>query len=154
MIQNYPPARLGHTAFFKGLNAIFSTTLTIKLLVMLALILVGTSNRLRSQTQAALLFESATQQGLQEAFYKNNITKTANNFIYTAGASLNASGNCDIIVTKHSHANVEIWTQVWANANYDGLDIAADLAIASNGNVTIVGSNCNSNRLKISKNKM
>jgi Secretion system C-terminal sorting domain/Beta-propeller repeat len=140
MIKLYPPHRVRPFGSMHFNKATVKYTRTFKYLVMLFLILVGTTNRLWSQTQATLLFESAAQQGVQEAFYKNNITKSANNFIYTAGASLNASGNYDIIVTKHSQANVEIWTQVWANANYDGLDMAADLAIDSNGDIILVGS--------------
>lgn len=140
MIQNYPPPTgFGLSAIDTRTRATVPFTRTFKLLGMLLLILVGTNTTLRSQTQGALLFDSATQQGVQEAFYKNNITKTSNNIIYTTGATLNASGQYDIIVTKHNNANVEQWTQVWSNSLYSGLDMASDLTIDANGDVIVVG---------------
>ncbi len=140
MITNYQCFALLSNSANKHANFfIFSVRKLLNLPFIFLLITQFFSPALRAQQQAALLFENATQQGVQEALYKNNITKTANNFIYTTGASLNASGNYDIIVTKHNNANVEQWTQTWSNAAYDGLDMAADLTIDSNGDIIVVG---------------
>jgi hypothetical protein len=105
----------------------------------MTLLFVFSIKPLQAQQQGALLFDSESQTGVQEAMYKNNITKSANNFIYTTGSSLNASGQYDIILTKHTTANVEVWTQIWTHPNFDGLDMAADLTIDSNGDIVIVG---------------
>jgi hypothetical protein len=140
MITNYQsPALLSDSANKHANSFIFSVRKLLNLPFIVLLITQFFSPALRAQQQAALLFENATQQGVQEALYKDNITKSANDFIYTAGASINASGNYDIIVTKHNNANVELWTQVWSNTAYDGLDMAADLTIDSNGDIIVVG---------------
>jgi hypothetical protein len=72
---------------------------------------------------------------VQEAMYKNNITKSANNFIFTTGSKLNASAQYDIILTNHTTAHVEVWSQIWTHPNFDGLDMAADLTIDCNADI-------------------
>jgi Secretion system C-terminal sorting domain len=42
-------------------------------------------------------------------------------------------------MSKHNNANVEQWTQIWSNSAFDGLDMAADLTIDSNGDIILVG---------------
>jgi hypothetical protein len=79
-----PPTALSLSA--KKRSGVFSFSLPkLPIRYLMALLMVSIfSPSLDAQQQAALLFENATQQGVQEAFYKNNITKSANNFIYTA----------------------------------------------------------------------
>ncbi|HTF03009.1 MAG TPA: T9SS type A sorting domain-containing protein [Bacteroidia bacterium] len=59
-------------------------------------------------------------------------------FYYTAGATINSSGNYDMIVSKMSASGSILWTQTY-NGSGNGNDYATDVQIDAVGNVYIAG---------------
>jgi hypothetical protein len=90
------------------------------------------------QQQTAIFLDAASASGVQQMFYKTSIAKNASNDVFTCGATINGSGNYDILLTKHNSANVLQWSATFAGS-YGGDDYAADIALDASGNVYVVG---------------
>ncbi|MGZ4075489.1 MAG: DUF7948 domain-containing protein [Bacteroidia bacterium] len=88
------------------------------------------------------LFNWSTTSGTQN-FFEKNITKTdGSGNVYTAGATLTAAGDYDILLTKTNQGGTILWTkQVDGSAHYH--DMATDVYIDASSNVYITGTICN-----------
>lgn len=71
-------------------------------------------------------------------FYKTSVLRGTDGFNYVCGATLNAGGNYDMLLTKMTSHNVVVWTQQYAGAA-GGDDFAADLVQDGAGNIIITG---------------
>ncbi len=71
-------------------------------------------------------------------FYKTSVLRGTDGFNYVCGATLNSSGNYDMLLTKMTGHNVVVWTQQYAGAS-GGDDFAADLVQDGAGNIIITG---------------
>jgi len=80
----------------------------------------------------------ATYKGTQNMFYKNFTTTDLNRNVFVAGATLNAAGNYDILLTKYDAEGVEQWTQQYAGSG-NGDDAATSLCFDNNGNIYLTG---------------
>jgi len=89
--------------------------------------------------QTTEVFEDwATYKGTQNMFFKNFTTTDLNRNVFVAGATLNASGDYDILLTKYDTEGVEQWTQQYAGAG-NGDDVATSLCFDNNGNIYLTG---------------
>jgi hypothetical protein len=91
------------------------------------------------QQQTAIFLDAASASGVQQMFYKTSIARNASNDVFTCGATINGSGNYDILLTKHNSANVLQWSATFAGS-YGGGDYASDIALDALGNIYVVGS--------------
>lgn len=103
-------------------------------------LLVNLGSSLGAQQQTAMLFESASQTGVQEMFYKNDaVLNTIDSHIYSCGSTLNSNGTYDILITKHNGSNVLIWSVTYSGSgNYH--DYASKITFDTSGNILVVGS--------------
>jgi uncharacterized delta-60 repeat protein len=76
--------------------------------------------------------------GTQNFFYKTETKVDASNNIYIAGATLNGSGNYDILLVKYNSSGVAQWT-VQYNGDGNWHDVATGLYIDGSANVYITG---------------
>jgi uncharacterized delta-60 repeat protein len=76
--------------------------------------------------------------GSQYFFYKNVTKIDASNNVYVAGATVNGSGNYDILIAKYNSSGVQQWIQQYNGAG-NGDDIATALFVDANSNVYITG---------------
>lgn len=92
------------------------------------------------QAQQVEVFEEwSSPGGVQEFFYKN-VTKTdAARNVYVAGATLNSSGDYDLLITKYNQRGEQLWTNTIAGSG-GGHDFATDLDFDHSGNVVVGGS--------------
>lgn len=91
-----------------------------------------------SQPNLKVFQEWTTNLGTQHFFHKN-VTKTdASDNVYVAGATVNASGNYDILVTKYNrHGNLEWTQQIDGDDHFH--DFATALYINDTGTVYVTG---------------
>lgn len=90
-----------------------------------------------SNAQTTIPFEDwVSTAGSQNFFYKN-VTRTYGLDTYVAGATVNDSGNYDILLVKYGSSGAINWT-VQYNGAGNGTDMAADLLVDANG-VFLVG---------------
>jgi hypothetical protein len=89
------------------------------------------------QSQQAFL-ESYGGTGTQEMFYKTSVLRSTDGYNYVSGATLNSSGNYDMLLTKMTGNNTVVWTQQYAGAA-GGNDFAAELVQDGAGNIIITG---------------
>ena len=108
-----------------------------KKLVLFMGMLLGTAVSMHSQSVVTPLQDWSTSSGSQTFFYKN-VTKTSGANTFVAGATLNSSGNYDILVTKLAQNGSTLWTAQY-NGSANGQDMATDLYIDASGNVYITG---------------
>lgn len=83
--------------------------------------------------------EWTTTTGTQNLFYKN-VTQIDPNTseIYVAGATMNGSGNYDILVSKFASNGAYIWSQQ-VNGYANQGDFATALVVTDSGNVVVTG---------------
>lgn len=99
---------------------------------------------LPSQAQVSTLkvFEDwTTASGTQNTFQRSVVHSrsfSGTTYYYTAGATLNGSGNYDMLVQKLNTAGAVIWSQTYDGPGH-GNDVAADVQIDAVGNVYIAG---------------
>jgi hypothetical protein len=75
----------------------------------------------------------------QQVFDYENATVTDNLYnVYVAGATLNASGDYDLLLVKYDKYGTELWSETWAGAA-NGHDLAGDLIIDSSGDLIVTG---------------
>jgi hypothetical protein len=90
--------------------------------------------------QNAKVFEEwATPDGTQNFFSRASVMTDGSGNVYVAGATLNGSGDYDLLVSKYSGNGVLLW-----NDQYDGTgngdDFATSLVVDELGNVFVTGS--------------
>ena len=105
--------------------------------VIFTAILGVTSN---AQNPSLRVFEDwNSQAGTQNMFQRSVVrTEPGTTNYFLAGATLNAGGNYDLLVTKYNAGGAVIWSQQ-VNGNGNGDDYAADLQIDNSGNVIVTG---------------
>jgi uncharacterized delta-60 repeat protein len=96
-----------------------------------------------SQSVLTTLKEWEKDAGTLHTFAYKNVYKTdiAGN-IYIAGATINSSGNYDILLIKYNSKGVPQWSQQY---NGGANDAASALTLDTNGNIYLTGSTTNSN---------
>ena len=88
------------------------------------------STTLFSQAQPMAFEDWKTTTGTQNFFYKN-ITKTDGlGNVYVAGATVNGSGNTDILLAKYDKSGIQLWIQQYAGSA-NGIDFASDLVVTN-----------------------
>lgn len=75
---------------------------------------------------------------MQELFCKNSVQRSSDGYIYICGATLNADGNYDVILTKMTANNESIWSVTYAGMA-GGDDFASDLVIDNSGDIIVTG---------------
>jgi len=88
------------------------------------------STMLFSQAQQKAFLDWSTSTGTQNFFYKN-VVKTDGSDVYIAGATMNGSGNLDILVAKYNSSGTQVWIQQYAGTG-NGIDFASDMVISGN----------------------
>ncbi|MCC6447753.1 MAG: SBBP repeat-containing protein, partial [Chitinophagaceae bacterium] len=107
-----------------------------KNIVLICLVLI--SNILFGQSNPNVFEDWRTTTGVQ-AFFHKSVTKTdVNNNVYVAGATLNGSGNYDVLVAKYDVNGIQQWIHQ-INGAADDQDFATALALDNNSNVYITG---------------
>ncbi|MFK7756707.1 MAG: T9SS type A sorting domain-containing protein [Flavobacteriales bacterium] len=101
-------------------------------------LLVFLSNNLYAQFTSQAFFEGYGTRGLQEMFYKSSVIQSSNGYTYMCGASINTSGDYDMLLTKFDSQQQEVWSVTYAGLT-GGDDYAADLIEDANGNIFITG---------------
>ncbi len=95
-----------------------------------------------SQTPQKIAIEEwATTGGTQNSFQRSIVrSKTISGIVYyyTAGATINSSGNYDMLITKQNSSGNVLWTNTYAGSG-NGDDFATDVQIDNVGNVYITG---------------
>ncbi len=91
-----------------------------------------------AQQQEFVLQKWAGSSGTQNFFYKNITKKDASNNTYTAGATLNSSGNYDLLLVKYNSSGTVSWTKQYNGAG-GGHDMATGVHIDGSGNVYVTG---------------
>ncbi|HTF05793.1 MAG TPA: SBBP repeat-containing protein, partial [Bacteroidia bacterium] len=95
---------------------------------------------LNAQTPQAQVFQEWTSTAGAQSFFQKSVTKTdASSNVFIAGASLNSSGDYDIMVAKYSPDGYLYWYNQYAGGG-NGNDFATALTIDGSGNVIITGS--------------
>lgn len=87
------------------------------------------STMLFSQAVPTAFEEWNTTAGTQNFYYKP-VVKVDGTDTYIAGATMNASGNLDILVAKYNSGGHQVWIQQYAGSA-NSMDFAADMAISS-----------------------
>ncbi|MFN8714367.1 MAG: T9SS type A sorting domain-containing protein [Bacteroidota bacterium] len=95
-----------------------------------------------SQNPSVKVFEdwnttSGTQNNFQRSIVRSKSLGGAV-YYYTAGSTLNSSGNYDIFIQKKNASGMILWTQTYSGAG-NGNDNASDVQIDAAGNVYICG---------------
>ncbi len=109
------------------------------LLLLLAITLMhNRSAEIFAQQSEELFFENYASFATQEMYYKSSLIKGSDGYIYSCGATLNAQGNYDMILSKLTSANELVWNAVYAGTS-GGDDFASDLVQDSQGNIIITG---------------
>ncbi|MFN9800727.1 MAG: hypothetical protein ACK54P_11995 [Bacteroidota bacterium] len=108
----------------------------LQFILIIGLLLINQAVHSQQSSQAFLESYGAT--GTQEMFYKTSVLRGTDGFNYVCGATLNSSGNYDMLLTKMTGHNVVVWTQQYAGAS-GGDDFAADLVQDGAGNIIITG---------------
>lgn len=91
--------------------------------------------------QTQILQEWTSKSGSQNTFQRSVIRSkvlAGNTYYYQAGATINSSGNYDMLVEKMSASGSLIWAKTYNGAG-NGDDIATDVQIDAIGNVYICG---------------
>lgn len=91
-----------------------------------------------TQQSSNAFLESYGTTGVQEQFYKNSVLRSTDGNTYICGATINANGDYDMLLTKLNSSNVQVWSVTYAGSA-GGDDFAADLVQDSGGNIIITG---------------
>lgn len=95
-------------------------------------------SHLFAQQSEQVFLESYGSTGVQEAFYKSSVLRGTDGFLYLCGATLNASGNYDMLLTKMSSQNAVLWSVTYGGTA-GGDDFAADLVQDGAGHIIVTG---------------
>ncbi len=100
------------------------------------------SKNIQAQNPVTKVFEDwSTTSGTQNEFIKAQVrTATLSGTVYSfvVGSTINSSGNYDILVEKLGPSGNLIWASQYDGPGH-GNDVGADVGIASNGEVYVVG---------------
>ncbi len=104
------------------------------------LFFVGVLVSISSYSQSVLhVFEDWSSTAGSQNFFHKNVTKTdGSSNVYVAGATLNGSGNYDILLAKYNSSGVQQWI-VQYNGTGNNHDAAIGLYIDGSSNVYITG---------------
>jgi uncharacterized delta-60 repeat protein len=91
-----------------------------------------------AQSQLKVFPDWSSTTGSQNFFYKNVVKTDGSGNVYIAGATINGSGNYDILVAKFDPQGKQLWIQQYNGAG-NGNDVATGLYIDGSGNVYITG---------------
>ncbi len=105
--------------------------------IITACVLLGISQA-HSQSSFTYLLDGESSSGMQQMFYKNKVLKSGN-YTYICGATINSSGNYDMLLSKFDALADTLMWSVNYNGSYNGDDYAADIAVDGSGNIIIVG---------------
>lgn len=106
--------------------------------LLLSFLLIAICYMAKSQAELNVFEEWTTNAGSQNFFHKA-ITKTdGSGNVYVAGATVNGSGNYDILVAKYNSGGVQQWIQQYNGyGNYH--DVATAVFVDGSGNVYLTG---------------
>jgi uncharacterized delta-60 repeat protein len=105
---------------------------------LMIVLLVAISYLANAQAQLHVFEEWTTDAGTQNFFHKG-VTKTdGSGNVYVAGATLNGSGNYDILVAKYNSSGIQQWIQQH-NGYSNNHDFATAIFIDNSGNVYVTG---------------
>lgn len=107
--------------------------------IILSAILVMVITNCYAQTQTLVSEAWASDKGTQNFFQRNMTVTDANLNVYVAGATLNANGNYDLLLTKYDDKGDEQWTKQ-VDGNGHGDDFATAVFIDGSSNVYVTGS--------------
>ncbi len=110
---------------------------TIRLTLMLCLVLSSMTTTYAQFSKRAYL-EKFQIKGKQAIAFKSSIIKGNDGYIYICGATLNTNGDYDMILTKYTAQNQEVWTRTYGGIA-NGNDFATDLVQDTDGNIVITG---------------
>jgi hypothetical protein len=99
--------------------------------------LLSRSETVNAQSELKVFEEWGTTEGTQNFFYRNVVKTDASGNVYIAGATVNDTGNYDILVAKYNRRGGLEWLQQYDGGFGD--DIATALVVDRNGNVYITG---------------
>lgn len=102
------------------------------------LLLLSNANLLRSQSELHIFTEWASSAGSQNFFHKSRTKTDGSGNVYVAGATVNSSGNYDILVAKYNSSGVQQWIQQY-NGYENYHDFATEVCVDGSGNVYITG---------------
>jgi hypothetical protein len=105
--------------------------------IILVSILIFISLCVNSQT-LKVFEEWTTSNGTQNMFLETFTKTDANRNVYVGGATINSSGDYDILLTKYDSRGTLMWTEQYAGAGY-GDDAAAAICFGDSGNVYLTG---------------
>jgi subtilisin family serine protease len=91
-----------------------------------------------AQLQHLVSEEWADDKGTQDFFQKSVTQTDVYRNVYIAGATLNGSGDYDLLLTKYDSQGSELWTQQ-VNGNGNGNDFATAVFIDASLNVYVTG---------------
>ncbi len=95
------------------------------------------SNKITAQNP--VVFEDwTTANGTQNMFVKSFTETDANKNVYIGGATVNGSGDYDMLLSKYDPRGVLLWTQQYGGAG-NGDDGASAICFGDSGNVYITG---------------
>jgi hypothetical protein len=91
-------------------------------------------------SQELKVFEEwTTGNGVQEMFLETFTETDASNNVYVGGATMNSSGDYDMILSKYNNRGVLLWTETYAGTA-GGDDVAAAMCFGTNGEIFVTGS--------------
>ncbi len=93
---------------------------------------------LRSQSELHIFTEWASSAGSQNFFHKSRTKTDGSGNVYVTGATVNSSGNYDILVAKYNSSGVQQWIQQY-NGYENYHDFATAVFVDASGNVYITG---------------
>ncbi len=110
----------------------------LRLMIMLWGLVIFVTNTSYSQTVKRAYLENFVRKGEQNIAYKSSMIKGNDGHVYICGATINVYGNYDMILTKFTRQNEEVWTRTFGGT-FNGNDFASDLAQDAYGNIIITG---------------
>jgi hypothetical protein len=111
--------------------------------VLLAILLLGSSYCYCQTPQSMNFLDWDANTGSQN-FFQKNISKTdGSGNVYVCGATINGSGDYDLLVAKYNSSGVQQWINQYAGAA-GGNDFATAMWIDGSSNVYVTGSTLNS----------
>lgn len=102
-----------------------------------------------SQSELKVFEDWTTTAGTQHFFHRNVTQTDISGNVFVAGATMNSSGNYDILVAKYNSGGVQQWIrQINGDGNYQ--DFATALYVTDSGTVYVTGAITNDSTLFLS----
>ena len=120
-------------------NLLIVKTRTMKKALLYSIVLIATIVCNNLTAQNPVVFEEwTTSSGTQNMFLETFTETDANGNVYVGGATVNASGNYDILLTKLDRRGTLQWAEQYAGTGY-GDDAASAICFGDSGNVYLTG---------------